>query len=338
MTRNDLYMCFSHHVSCFLVLGLLSLSSYNESSNNNHNFNVLYNTLSKQHQETAGSENDAITQSPPLPPRLCPSLYQIGGRNEHSPMVWAQEHLLIYRTPSKVGSTLLKGIYWAQLHNQSHLSNSNPIFGKGPTLDKIHNQTVVQKYLYGDDTTRLLFSRHPVTRILAGFLELATRQPDAFWKTMYGFNQSYGHDPEAFAFWLTNSTFTTHEYDAECGRSNSDETTTPPSWLTYSLDPKRQHWLPAQHCRCGMLDCGVKWTMIRIEDERVEDVMARYLDMPWLWTNTTSSPNTNNYHSGKYNASAYLTNSVLDILNLLTKKEQDYFGYQPFTSMTNASS
>jgi hypothetical protein len=56
--------------------------------------------------------------------------------------------------------------------------------------------------------------------------------------------------------------------------------------------------------------------MIRIEDQRVQHVMARYLgdeSMAWLMAEGScdASHNYHNYHTGKYNASEYLTNSSI---------------------------
>ena len=69
------------------------------------------------------------------------------------------------------------------------------------------------------DWRRVLFVRHPVPRILSGFLQIARFDGEAFWKA-HSFNQSHGAGPDAFELWLRNSTFQ-QEYDPNCGEQST---------------------------------------------------------------------------------------------------------------------
>lgn len=234
--------------------------------------------------------------------KLCPSLYKVGGRTEHSPLVFDGDGVLVCRCP-KAGSTALRKM--AQ-HYQKEKGR------KFKTLDQVQDQREFLKYVHGPETTRLAFVRHPVTRILSGFLQVG--QTFKLWKR-YGFQTDYGNSARAFEFWLANSNFTT-EYEASCSDVQK-----------YSLDRMQQHWLPPQHCRCGIMDCGISWTFVKLEDNQLGPVMRQHV--PSLPASLTT--NTSQVNAKHYNRSAYLTEKVLSTLNLLTEKEQEFFGYQPYS-------
>jgi hypothetical protein len=245
----------------------------------------------------------------------CPSLYKLGTGSEHSPLVFQQDNLLVCRTP-KVASTLLRNSiakpYYLHHHNDTSLFNLATHLQQ-MTLAKVRDKQQFIDYLYSNKTRRIMFVRHPVTRILSGFMESAS--VEGFWTELYNFTESYNGSPKSFELWLTNSSFF-REYDVDCDPKNSFE---------QSNHPMRQHWQPPQHCRCGISDCRVEWTIYRIEDEPVGQIMARYLPILSGAINETSSE-----HVKQYNASMYFNERVLSILNKLTMKEQRFFGYEPY--------
>jgi hypothetical protein len=69
----------------------------------------------------------------------------------------------------------------------------------------------------------------------------------------------------------------------------------------------------------------VEWTVYRIEDEPVGQIMARYLPILSGAFNQSSRE-----HGRDYNAAMYFNERVLSILNKLTMKEQRFFGYDPY--------
>mmetsp|Transcript_5929 Transcript_5929/g.9082 ORF Transcript_5929/g.9082 Transcript_5929/m.9082 type:complete len:325 (+) Transcript_5929:121-1095(+) len=286
-------------------------------------FIVLVATLSgintKDANALASNVGDSLLGEP-----ICNSLYKVGGNNEHSPVIFEDEQLMVCRTP-QAGTKFLRDLTVSYV--ESNLESFPPEEMKtgfqhiNPTLDKVVSMDEFHQYLFGDETHRVMVVRHPVTRIVSGFYEIASAQPDKFWKTIYGFKKNHGSNPKAFAYWLKHSRFAKEDYQADCT-----------NFFFNSLHAQIQHWAPPQHCRCG-LDCGVDWTYYKIEDMPIYAVMASYL--PSLQNVIVKKQLAKDnimetYTEDQFDVDLYLTNSVLDMLNKLTKEEQEFFDYEPY--------
>jgi len=274
--------------------------------------------------------------------QLCPSLYQTGvGFVEHSPVVFERDDIMVCRTP-QVGSKFIRDLTMSYVTSNltSYFSEEDEKKGsKGfqhlnPTLDKIHESDKFNYYLYDMDISqRIMFVRHPITRIVAGFYDIASSQSSKFWMDLYGYNEDHGYSGKSFLFWLQNSSFV-EDYQSMDGSICSDHA------LYESLHPQYQQWSPPQVCRCGIMDCGVQWTIHKVEDSPTVmlDVMTEalgrrvkdlYVQTELQQDNTFHNDVANILNDPRYDMSEYLTANTLAILNPLTLKEQIYLGYQP---------
>lgn len=249
----------------------------------------------------------------------CDSLYRKrGGKgidgNEHSPLVFHRHNILICRN-AKVGSEELRRI--AQAYETETNFTTTEYSMNFRTLSEINDTLTFHSLLYGDSTKRLMFVRHPVRRILSGFIQVTKEKSwqESFWGE-YETEKTIGGGPDDFAFWLYNTTFAQHEYNPTCSNLSTQ----------LSMHDNKQHFAPPYHCRCGIWDCGVHWEVIRLEDHTIRAVLERYMPGPWI-----PPPVGPRVHKGSYNASQYLAPDVLDLLNTITAVEQKLYGYKPLT-------
>lgn len=208
--------------------------------------------------------------------------------NEHAPLYLPEKKLLVCRTP-KVGSLYLRSVFKAYRENRTYTTLLNkPILPRDNILiSRKANMTV----LFGNDTERILFVRDPLTRTLAGYLEMEHKP-----------------SPEHFRKWA-NSVFT-REYRDICDTKAT----------RLSMDPRRQHWTPAQFCRCGLEQFHVPFRILKIERISPRSVLRSWFDNKYLGSNQST-------HSRSYNASSYLTPAVTAHILNITARERHYFEY-----------
>lgn len=276
----------------------------------------LHNQLFVARRELVRARQD--DSNPYYHNHTCSSLYKQQNRdNEHSPLVFKDYNLVVCRTP-KVGSLEVRGIAAAHDANALYqpLQKNRPYTGNH-TLSDISSATEFQQYLYGDNVTRIMFVRHPILRILSGFLEVARFR--VFWTKIHSLKRNLGTTPLAFQTWITSGAFQQH-YHSTC---NDDS-------VNKSLNRAIQHWAPPQHCRCGMYDCGIKWQVYKLEEHNggIAKILSRHL--PETYLPKTRGTETI-HHQRSYNLTDYLTLEVLEILNQATDEEQEFFGYIPLT-------
>ena len=244
--------------------------------------------------------------------KACPSQYRNKkNNNEHSPLLFKKHNLMVCRTP-KVGSNELRSIASAY---ESDTPFTPPSFNRphhGSILAAVRNSRDFNHYLYDDNVTRIMFVRHPVIRVLSGFLEMA--KSSSFWK-LHGLKQNVGASPETFRRWIQDPKLFYKYYHSEC-RKNS---------ASLDVHPKIQHWAPPQHCRCGIHDCNAKWNVFMIEQHKIQSVLKNYLPEKYL----PPANSTEILHKRKYTVRDYLADDILAYLNLVTKEEQEFFDYDP---------
>jgi hypothetical protein len=152
---------------------------------------------------------------------------------------------------------------------------------------------------------RLMWVRHPVARILHGNLQVNPKlTEEAFFQTV-----SKGlHRPN-------------HPYDSSCGRATQ----------TMSTHGFFQHYIPPQHCRCG-IPCGAAYEVYRIEDRRqsIRSVLLGY-GVPTAWLPGELSAGESSHSTGHgVDESRWLNARVLAMLNNITSLEQRLLGYRPY--------
>lgn len=270
-------------------------------------------------------KNKRLKKLPPFKRPICQSLYKTKGNKkyeyedrQHSPLIFRRDKVMVCRTP-KVGSAELRCMQRSYENKAEFemLKNSDCRPVERDTVSEFHDfeEPDRHKYwLYSKEVDRVMFVRHPVKRILSGFIQIAKTKQEDFWQSYGFFNK--GHSPEAFRWWLFNSTFI-YEYDTTCSKAST----------YFSLESWSQHWAPPQHCRCGIWDCDVDWKIYKVEEQSIGTVMAEYVPGPWVPNDADRSKN---YHSKSYDEKEYLTPEVLKFLNELTKEEQEFFGYKPY--------
>lgn len=245
----------------------------------------------------------------------CASLHMRGINIEHSPLLFDRDDLVVCRA-AKVGSTELRMIHNAYYSNERKFPrkfNSNKkkaILTK--TLSSLKNFTMTNNLLHSDHFDRVMFVRHPVRRILSGWLESYAMLIDNY----KGVDPS---GPIAFEQWLKKLVFANH-YIEDCSEFST----------SMSTHMYFQHVLPPQHCRCGIWDCNVKWKTYKIEEHSVTSIMADLIPGPWI---PPHKENDSRANSKKYNERDYFTSDVLEILNNITSVERELFGYDPIMFM-----
>lgn len=279
----------------------------------------------KQQQQQKKQHLIPVAVPPPLPKKTtsnkirsgketCPSQYQNeNNKNEHSPLIFRTANLAICRSP-KVGSNELRSIAEAY---ESDKPFRPPTYNRpygGNILAKVKGAKAFSRYLYGNDVTRIMFVRHPVDRVLSAFLQSARSRP--FW-TLHGFTKNLGASPKTFRQWAMNKKLFYKYYHSECNENSTE----------MDLHSKIQHWAPPQHCRCGIYDCGVQWNVYKIEEHSIQSVLSEHLPQKYL----PPANATEILHKMEYTKKDYLTDDILAFLNLVTREEQEYFGYEPLT-------
>mmetsp|Transcript_25331 Transcript_25331/g.37402 ORF Transcript_25331/g.37402 Transcript_25331/m.37402 type:complete len:348 (-) Transcript_25331:92-1135(-) len=262
---------------------------------------------------------------PPWKRDTCKSLYKTKGNKQyeledrqHSPLIFERDNVMVCRTP-KVGSAELRCLQRSyELKEEFEmLKNANCRPVERDILSELHDLEDPKqhnRWLYSKEVKRIMFVRHPVKRILSGFIQVAKTKTEDMWQS-YGFEDK-GHGPDAFQFFLFNTSFI-YEHDPICSKAST----------YFSLESWSQHWAPPQHCRCGIWDCDVDWKVYKVEEQTIGTVMNKYVPGPWVPNDADRSKN---YHSKSYDEKKYLTPDVLRFLNKLTKIEQEFFGYQPY--------
>lgn len=211
----------------------------------------------------------------------------------------APRHLLLCRSP-KVGSTTLRAIAVSVTRGANSTftplaSNCNTTLL--PTIDKLAQPGARTYVLSSMCVRRMAFVRHPVMRILRGWFQVSIKR-------------------SATSFTRFVHEHVLRHYDATCS--------TGAEWAT---DPRAQHFLPAQHCRCGMA-CGVEYEVVRVEEMGVDDVLRPYLPPQHLPVRGVARLNSKRYRP----FGSYVTPSTLALLNALTAVEQRLLGYGPFVA------
>ena len=261
----------------------------------------------------------------------CPTHYRNGfNDNEFSPIIFPERKLLVCRTP-KVGSQEIRAISTAWKADVPFVERADPKTFNQSILADVEDPLQFHRYLYDEESySRIMFVRHPVLRILSGFLQIADKK--TFWR-LHDMERPSRKDnsyasPESFHRWVLNETLLTRYYRSEC--DGADDMT----MKDIDLHPKLQHYAPPQYCRCGITDCGVKWNYYRLEDGKsIRDILNQDGGIPekYLKPDETSEQ-IMHQRSYLYSKRDYLTDKVLEYLNKMTTKEQQYFGYQPLTA------
>jgi len=203
----------------------------------------------------------------------------VKGHHENVP-VQLTPRLAVCRTP-KVASLLIRSVAVAIATNQTFRPLSNKQYEE---MKLATPESLIS-------STRLMFTRHPITRITAGWIQMQhTRDEPSFFKFI--------------------STILHKRYDPYCQKF--EETT----------DGTYQHVLPAQHCRCG-IPCGWNYTFYKIEERNIKAVLSRFVNKKQLPTQYV------NRKIPSY-MSKLLSHRVITFLNNMTVIEQDLLGYSKF--------
>ena len=244
--------------------------------------------------------------------KTCPSQYRNkNNNNEHSPLLFKKYNLMVCRSP-KVGSNELRSVATAYETDKPFVPPSANEPYEGSILATIRNSREFNHYLYDDDVTRIMFVRHPVHRVLSAFLQ--TAKGGLFWR-LHGFDRNMGATPESFRRWIQDPDIFYKYYHSECNANST----------SFDIHYKIQHFAPPQHCRCGIHDCKVKWKVFKIEQHTIRSVLKDHLPGKYL----PPANSTEILHKRKYTVRDYLTDDILAFLNLVTKEEREFFGYDP---------
>ena len=73
-----------------------------------------------------------------------------------------------------------------------------------------------------------------------------------------------------------------------------------------------------------MLPCGVRWEQHKVEDD-TSQVLAEFFE-----PNQLPPKNNPRHHTNASDPKVFLTSDLVDKLNILTREEQEFFGYAPF--------
>jgi len=313
----------------FLLMGNTYITYHNPTTKQHHNSNVKSLKLKKKKKKKSKDFGN-------MP--ICQSLWNTKGNEDyeledrqHSPLIFHRDNLMVCRTP-KVGTAELRCMQrsYEKKSKFNYKGNAACRPLDRDSLSELHDltgdATRFNRYLYSDAVDRIMFVRHPVRRILSGFMQIAKGKKVDFWQA-YGFDDQ-GFGPDGFRTFMLNSTFT-YEYDGLCSKSST----------YFSLESWSQHWAPPQHCRCGIADCDVEWKVYKIEEHTIGEIMDQYIPGPWIPPYNVTPPETKSskkkkqesgkYHSKSYDEREYFTPEVLEFLNDLTKIEREFYGYDP---------
>lgn len=218
--------------------------------------------------------------------------------------------VVVCRTP-KVGSLLIRSMAVAHADKEPyktqknrdvrHLTHANVTVAlKGP----VEGYRLLNSV---DGVTRLMFVRHPVERILAGYVELLNPETAA--------KGSVTDKSDQFETWLNK--FLAPRYSSRCTSTQQ----------LYSFHGVYQHYLPAQHCRCGM-PCGVDWQFFKTEEHDISEVLSKHVpDLP--------RPDSEVVHHNEYIKEDFLTPAAIATLNDMTRTEREFFGYAEYKLHSN---
>ena len=156
-----------------------------------------------------------------------------------------------------------------------------------------------------------------------------------------------------FKLFLNHPNLFPKDYQSQCSNGKNDINNGRSKHNQQQYDPSKvaqkplvQHWGPPQHCRCGIHDCSISYTIYNIERiQSIQGALKRYLlsseqaEVPgWFPSESiVSNSKKNSVSSTKrtlYNQflQAVLSDEeILSTMNDVTKVEQDYFGYLPLT-------
>mmetsp|Transcript_2178 Transcript_2178/g.6129 ORF Transcript_2178/g.6129 Transcript_2178/m.6129 type:complete len:305 (+) Transcript_2178:138-1052(+) len=240
---------------------------------------------------------------------VAPELITQGAWSENPPLVIKSNEtaitVVLCRTP-KAGSLALRSIALASVRGGMFAAIKNVNAPDMPSFATLPREEHPE-YLWGKapEVRRLAFVRHPVGRILHGWLMM----------------RPWGSPTEFTRF---STRLMVRLYDDTCQGKKG---------VYLSVHKYLQHVLPPQHCRCSM-PCGVQWEVHRIEDTPIQEVLAGLVPshlLPPLGsrTNTISNLLQAKFHK-VVDEPSFLTPRILDHLNNLTRKEQHYFGYKPY--------
>jgi len=261
----------------------------------------------------------------------CPTHYRnTFNDNEFSPIIFPERNLMVCRTP-KVGSQEIRAVSTAWKADVPFVERADPRTFNQSILADVTDPLQFHRYLYDEESySRIMFARHPVLRILSGFLQVADKK--TFWR-LHEMERPSRKDsayasPKSFHRWVLNESLLTRYYRPEC------DDAVDMTLRDIDLHPKLQHYAPPQYCRCGMTDCGVKWNYYRLEDGKsIRDILKNFgIPEKYLKQPDETGVQIMHQRSYLYSKRDYLTDEVLAYLNRLTKREQAFFGYQPLTA------
>eukprot|EP00977_Amphora_coffeiformis_P012413 scaffold3069_cov215-Amphora_coffeaeformis.AAC.14 len=275
-------------------------------------------------------ENQKVEQHPPMAtpssPRPCPSLFQQKSRdNEHVPLLFEEHNLVVCRTP-KVGSLEIRSVHDAVQNNRSFTMMPNRGY-RGKTAADLDTLDEFDWYMHDtpflDNTTspstavhRIMFVRHPVVRILSGFKEVSMYLLSSMNK-----HKKWKGSPQDFRLWVDSPSGLNASYHRTCDENSQN----------ISLHSHRQHVGPPQHCRCGIFECGVEWTVYKLEEHTIQSVFHKH-GIPDHFLPPPTTNGTNLLHARRgYRKADYLAPDILERLNRITLEERLFFGYPPLT-------
>lgn len=173
-----------------------------------------------------------------------------------------------------------------------------------PTLDKLNNnhRGMANHLLHDRRVHRLMWVRHPVSRILSGWAEV--RHQKSLSRSPHMFHKFVRHE------------LVTERYSADCSKKSQ-------KMSTHAL---LQHVYPAQHCRCG-LPCNISWRVFKLEETDIRQGLRPYL------TSATLPKSKRSLHARwrRLPECEYFPPHVLQELNSITMREQHFFGYTPYS-------
>ena len=240
-------------------------------------------------------------------------------QSEHSPLVlWGntaggRPDVVICRTPA-AGSLIIRSIAAAYVYKTGFKMLPNQdlaaFYPRVTMLYSIKNDSEFQRLVYGDmgskkaNVVRLMWVRNPFDRMISGFCVVNARQCSTY--STRNFN----------LYLAANLPYLLQGYN----KGKCDQKT-----QLMSLDRRKQHWSPGQHCRCG-LPSGVKWKLYDLYKNPVEKILPPYLGFPETFVVPSNSSQVKNktmkhYHHARKHPSLSTENQE-KIVNA-TKREKD---------------
>lgn len=238
--------------------------------------------------------------------RACPFSLAHTIRNEHDPllMLTPGHPAFVVCRAAKVGSQLLRAV-------SASCSTGKPFTSLSNSEQHRQQRLATQQQLLSNSSRRIAFVRHPVARIISGFAQITIREKPTLWTVEDALSGHASRAPATWAAaWSSFVDFLELSYDASCANANEFDT-----------DPRLQHVLPPQHCRCG-LECGIAFDIFRVEEEDITAVLRRFLPASVL-----PPPGKQMVHTNQYNVTSFASPRSLALLARLTQRERTYLGY-----------